>query len=555
MNFSAFLFSPHARVWNLRLLLLETIGVSAYLAIVFPTGIEEFESTTPPSHLPWDILFPTLSCIFIHHTVFVFNWPIRGLAAVDLFLNLLEVCGMAAGFSQLDTWDQENSQDNTIPTLLKFSWIPLGLSLVFSIIFRMATILRYDGSHFVFLGACTRSNPPYTPTAILLNRSVSRPLVRGESGIIILARALILSCLAVGVPIFGIYAIVINPIHASVYTRSVVTSPTSEDLDSLPGNVTFFMGIGTWNESVAFHQPPDDFSVNQVTVSAIQRHFNCSVTFEQDQMRIVECPSVQWSNLDDGSSISINLSIPAGHVVKVKPLSTRPSSAIEDLLSDPSSIPMISGSNLFGQLTWTQRNTLSRWVLGIPTASKPVFIPDITGLQPFPSLSTTGTNDATLLLYHPFLHAIKLEQDSLDITPLSGFSSFGGFWTFVEGAFVLFFGANVMYFALGRRPLSALGLIHIFQRRVLVRQWHNDFPRLRTEGGQPGSESAGIVAFIRERLIDIDQGAEIDTANDIEAQHSRSSSGSKEDLIGASTKEPGYGYGSGDFEKMDSRPS
>ncbi|KAJ7636702.1 hypothetical protein FB45DRAFT_864704 [Roridomyces roridus] len=41
------------------------------------------------------------------------------------------------------------------------------------------------------------------------------------------------------------------------------------------------------------------------------------------------------------------------------------------------------------------------------------------------------------------------------------------------------------------------------QRTKLEKQWHADFPALHTEGGLPGSESAGIVAFIRERLIDV----------------------------------------------------
>ncbi|KAJ6497354.1 hypothetical protein C8R45DRAFT_1093745 [Mycena sanguinolenta] len=219
------------------------------------------------------------------------------------------------------------------------------------------------------------------------------------------------------------------------------------------------------------------------------------------------------------------------------------------------SVPVVPGSHLFGRLTWTQRETLSRPVFGVLTSSKPVFAAEIIGLQPYPSASTTGTNGATLVLFHPYSKAIKLQQDSLDITPLSGFSTFGGLWTFVEGVFVLFFGANMMYFALGRRPLSALGLIHIFQRRALVRQWHDDFPSLRTEGGQPGSESAGIVAFIRERLIDIDQGAEMETKYDLQAQRSRSNSCSQEDLIGASTKEPEHGYGSADFGKLDFNPS
>jgi hypothetical protein len=54
------------------------------------------------------------------------------------------------------------------------------------------------------------------------------------------------------------------------------------------------------------------------------------------------------------------------------------------------------------------------------------------------------------------------------------------------------------------RPFSALGIIHIFQKRKLIQNWNDDFPLLHTEGGLPGSESAGIVAFLRERLLDVD---------------------------------------------------
>jgi hypothetical protein len=123
-----------------------------------------------------------------------------------------------------------------------------------------------------------------------------------------------------------------------------------------------------------------------------------------------------------------------------------------------------------------------------------------------------------LTLYQEQPGAIRLLQEASDTSPLSGVSTFGGFWTFLNGTFALFFGANVFYFALrrfpfhiaacaqyvtGRRPLSALGLVHIFQQRTLVRQWHKDFPAIHTEGGSPGSESAGIVAFIRERLVDV----------------------------------------------------
>ncbi|KAJ6497338.1 hypothetical protein C8R45DRAFT_1128970 [Mycena sanguinolenta] len=239
-----------------------------------------------------------------------------GPSAVSLFdpelsrsLWYLEVCAVAVSFFFLDSWvpDSSQLQNDALPTLLKFSCIPLGLSLILSMIFRSATIERSDGSHliqpFVFLGACARSSPLYTPTTILLNRSVARPLVRwvaqGESVIIIFARALILSCIAVGIPLFGIYAVVISPIQASVYTRSVATLPASGYLDSPPGNVTVLMVNIGWNSSFFFQAPPADFSVNYVTVSTPESRVNCSVTVEiPGEERLVECPSTPWATLD-----------------------------------------------------------------------------------------------------------------------------------------------------------------------------------------------------------------------------------------------------------------
>jgi hypothetical protein len=51
--------------------------------------------------------------------------------------------------------------------------------------------------------------------------------------------------------------------------------------------------------------------------------------------------------------------------------------------------------------------------------------------------------------------------------------------------------------------LSALGFVHIFRRRPLIRQWHEDAPALHSEGGLPGAGSADIVAFIRECLVHV----------------------------------------------------
>ncbi|KAJ6543076.1 hypothetical protein B0H19DRAFT_1268245 [Mycena capillaripes] len=135
--------------------------------------------------------------------------------------------------------------------------------------------------------------------------------------------------------------------------------------------------------------------------------------------------------------------------------------------------------------------------------------------------AVTGSRVVNLTLVQQNAFATRIFEDTLDSTALSGIATFGGFWTFLNGAFALCFGANVIYFMFGRRPLSALGVVHMFQRRRLVRQWHEDFPAIHTEGGLPGSESAGIVAFIRERLVDLGEDPRATEAqSDVESQPS-----------------------------------
>lgn len=60
--------------------------------------------------------------------------------------------------------------------------------------------------------------------------------------------------------------------------------------------------------------------------------------------------------------------------------------------------------------------------------------------------------------------------------------------------------------------------MHYLQHRNLLKKWEEDFPALHTEGGQPGSANAGIVAFIRERLVDLDEEKTHATPTDPEAR-------------------------------------
>ncbi|KAJ7636239.1 hypothetical protein FB45DRAFT_444454 [Roridomyces roridus] len=204
-------------------------------------------------------------------------------------------------------------------------------------------------------------------------------------------------------------------------------------------------------------------------------------------------------------------------------------------------LPLLPNSHLFGVLTWTERRVIQAMWWG-HTQSWLVYTPTITGLQQNVSAAAIQSNTSQLTLVQLITRPIQLLQDTSVASPLSGISTFGGFWTFVNGTFALFFGANIIYFAFGRRPLSALGVVPIFQRRALVQQWHKDFPALHSEGGFPGSEEAGIVAFMRERLVDLgERPPEVavhsietsDTASEIEKGFEETT------LIGLGTKDSG----------------
>ncbi|KAJ6582887.1 hypothetical protein DFH09DRAFT_1275309 [Mycena vulgaris] len=215
----------------------------------------------------------------------------------------------------------------------------------------------------------------------------------------------------------------------------------------------------------------------------------------------------------DGLLITANFT-DAGGVLYVKP----GQGAASDVDTYTESIPLISGSHLSAVLGATQRQIFSKRsldLLGFTTPLRIITVRSVLLVQPDPSLHEPQPDTVSLrLLPRGDLSGFtKIVQDYTYASVLAGFANFGGFWTFVDGTFVLFFGANLVYFIFGMRPLSPLGFVHYFQRAALMDKWHEDFPKLRTEGGSRGSPSAGVVAFLRERLVDVAQEEDVEAAS------------------------------------------
>ncbi|KAJ6474958.1 hypothetical protein C8R45DRAFT_1077534 [Mycena sanguinolenta] len=222
------LFNPTARVYTLRLLLLGNIVTIVCLLISFSVSVFPQVQLT----IAWSIAWSSLT--FLHHSLILFPGRMRRLAAVNLALLMIKN-GLICDILSIRLFRSE-------------SWLFLfGLELLMvllSALFRCVTILKSEHNFFRqpfdFLGGCKSVRPRYTPLSILLNRSISRPLVRGESAVIIFIRAVVLSCLALGVPAFAFYAILVVPAFSQIYTRSIVI-PLNPGIGYPTDNITVFL--------------------------------------------------------------------------------------------------------------------------------------------------------------------------------------------------------------------------------------------------------------------------------------------------------------------------
>ncbi|KAJ7120108.1 hypothetical protein C8R44DRAFT_787622 [Mycena epipterygia] len=331
----ALLFNPTARVYTLRFLLLGNIATIVCLVTSFSHYV--------PSSVQLAIACSSLT--ILHHSLILFPRRMRRLAAVDFALLIIEtglICDIL-----------------NIRLFRYWSWLFLFglqlLMLLLSALFRCATIVKSEHTFFRqpfhFLGGCKSVRPRYTPLSILLNRSISRPLVRGESAVIIFTRAVTISCLALGVPAFAIYAILIVPALSQTYTRSLVT-PFIHDIGYPTENVTVFL-VGLASD------------ISNVSGSNIQVNVqldpsestNCS-TMDSSVPGIdlvVQCPH-GWRYVS-AVSISVATSAVSNPLWKFGQLglvsvSVQPP---EEYINSPppfEPIVLLPGSNLFGVLTW-----------------------------------------------------------------------------------------------------------------------------------------------------------------------------------------------------------
>ncbi|KAF7343598.1 Short-chain dehydrogenase/reductase family protein [Mycena sanguinolenta] len=394
---------------------------------------------------------------------------------------------------------------------------------------------------FDFLGGCTGREEADGSALLysLFERSMRQPLVRGEGLFIKMLRIITLLFVAIAGSAYLVNVVILRPVYNSQTATQTVLGSMIQYVSG-PVNITMaFPRVSQMNKSAIVVSTPgdttskcpvNDFIVAPPALPASLASLGSKLPASPYVTFIAECNGTWETDFNNGLEISINFNgtptiayvfVGEGDMTKTLPL-------IEPIL-------LVPGSHILVSLTLTLRTFLSNSPFDFLSRSQPqpVAMNKISTVQPDPLPSSSELTTATLGLIRvyqgltaltAFEYApVELRNEFRDPSVLDGLSSVGGLWTFANGAFSFLFGANLLYFFLGRRPLSALGLLHIFQQGTLRRKWHEDFPALRTEGGLPGSETAGIVAFLRERLVDLGDSDEDDIlrekrSNDVEAQ-------------------------------------
>ncbi|KAJ6540466.1 hypothetical protein B0H19DRAFT_1313155 [Mycena capillaripes] len=370
-----------------------------------------------------------------------------------------------------------------------------------------------------------RGPPPFKPTIYAMADSaqslvsettrqlkVIRP--RGEFFGIIILRAVIISGMVLAIPVFAVYSIILIPRKVKIQSN-LLSDRFGQPWDP---------GVHQ-NAAIVIYEPPFFRAENLTyTVAAFESEslsIICPHTSVATFPSSAECP-IHWSDI---YKLTISLTFPPQNTPPLIHVVPGQGNNMDEILSFTDPIPVLPGTHLFAYMTWTSRQILSTIVVPSPTLYSQPRRTEISALSKINNLEAVSPLSSTVKLmqrdsiYTPTKWILESAATSMD-----GISAVGGLWSLVEGIFVLLFGANVVYFALGRRPLSALGIVHLFQGRTLMKQWNEAFPTLHDEGGRPGDESAGIVAFIRERLVNYERLEEDDdakdagTENDSEAQ-------------------------------------
>ncbi|KAF7341432.1 Short-chain dehydrogenase/reductase family protein [Mycena venus] len=488
---NSIVFNPAVRIYNLRVLLLVTVALIPAVVISLPSAASAQNSKRASFYDEFAPFTGLVSCflIMVHQVGRLFR---PGLNAVyDWFMTFFLICAVAYF---IGIWHFVAPGVNVTLTGHVLQLVALLLSQACATATIMKSPQKVIIQRFEFLGGCRKSET-YTAARILLNRSVSRPLVRGEYPAIPIVRGVILSIFCLLFPAIAVYNIIISPLHTQVFTRQIRTTVEAPSLSDQPLQLT----IALWGISLVFL---NNFSciVADASEIVLQSAFNTTNGIPVPPRYL---PSLWNCELpqhlgNDSAGFVLSFSLPQG-VLPVIYAQIGQGNNFQDIIRYADPISLFPGTHIAATLTWTQYQVIPPGppaLLGSLAPLKLFIVGELHTVQPDPrSDASTSKTSATLFIIESRIEPTRFIQEYTESSVITGFATVGGFWTFMNGAFAMFFWGKCGLFPI--REKATFG------------PWDRAFV------------PATPAAFLRERFVDLDDD-DSGCETDLEAQNQSS---------------------------------
>lgn len=492
---------------DLRRYLLRTVLVCSFISI--PATIVVFVNGLSLITLAWVVV---VCGITIHHTT---TAVLTSKYFLELFEPILVSIEITVLFC-LGLWklvvNRWSTEDAAILTITLYT---LVAALCLTLLLRVACIVRSKGMKllkpFNVFSECDPLPRDWAPYEVVFGKAIWEPALAGEARGIIASRFLLAIPLLLALLLFSAISIIIEPIHeiGLVPHKDYRAPEILYDFNMEPP-VWSIVAFIDMRLPIASH--PDIFKT-AITVkplwddSDVKNKPECvplegSLTIGGQSQNVQSDPYIQTITIfcpsrREGLTAREIMSAPSPDVspdllvtVNFTTLQMYDDSLVDarmrtvsilvgltnntnDVVSNTIPTPLFPGLNLVGNVSREFKRRfvklpLSSW--GIFSSSTSFLVTNLSPLFPDPSSLIPRSPDiGTLRIFGQNDHSDwELHQDYRDKSAWRGLASVGGFWTFLNGAFVIVLGTPLGLFLFGINQDSKSGVVHLlFQPRQL----------------------------------------------------------------------------------------
>ncbi|KAF9457966.1 hypothetical protein BDZ94DRAFT_1301531 [Collybia nuda] len=497
--------------------------------------------------------------VFLHHTFSLFPQ----IAAPNLFDLALVLAELSVWFTLLGRFPKAFEFDPWAPQSYSIYLISMHTQIVVLIILLGCRIYRLVGAERVSPFAQYDFGIPWRP--VLFGESLFKLRYQNEPSFHRFLRAVIAYLFICGLIVYSLFVLVVGPVQETAFPPvktfrgSRLLKTQFSKLDPFVWRIFVASRIFKSNKHylmITLCQLVDTHTAqaSNITAADLRSSINITVLWDHDEgdsrlsMRSdsvnfikfrcprqydtppTNSPDEEYVKFYDNSNLAPDLLITVNFTslnITSKSLANARRRAVSflvglteddpDVTSNTIPTPLFPGSHVHASVSRQVRQIATpRFLasLGTFAFSRTFLTAQLSFLASDPSpLIDRQENTATLRIYtqnDPSDWTVV--QDYRENYVLDGLADIGGFWAFVNGLFMAFFGSTLAMIILGVKQFTVFGVLDRLAKKKLRKDFHKKYPKLREEAAP---DQRGLLALLRDHFIDLEilNSEETDTPN------------------------------------------